>query len=177
MLKSSRMYVTLEDEQIQRARTPWRLHSVLWDLKFVGPHYVSCFKSPTWRLETSGGSWIFGRVLLPCVTPSVCDTVYKDLVSKVNISMSDPWSKDSASRIVTTVFGQWITRGILRTEPLRVLVCTTTHRSLKAYCAILVRRSNVRYQTSPRESTQRQKVELWARNVREFCRNDDFHAI
>jgi hypothetical protein len=47
------------------------------------------------------------------------------------------------------------------------LVCTTTHCSLKAYCAILVRRSNFRYQASPRvsprESTQRRKVELWAR--------------
>ena len=37
----------------------------------------------------------------------------------------------------------------------------------KAYCAIWVRRSNFRHQTSPRasprESTQRRKVELWAR--------------
>jgi hypothetical protein len=40
----------------------------------------------------------------------------------------------------------------------------------KAYCAILVRLSNFRHQASssvsPRESTQRRKVELWARNVR-----------
>jgi len=40
----------------------------------------------------------------------------------------------------------------------------------KAYCAIWVRRSNFRHQASPRmsqrESTQRNKVELWARNVR-----------
>jgi hypothetical protein len=28
---------------------------------------------------------------------------------------------------------------------------------------------------SPRESTQRRKVELWARNVREFCLNADLH--
>jgi hypothetical protein len=43
----------------------------------------------------------------------------------------------------------------------------------KAYCAIRVRRSNFRHQASPRvsprESTQRRKVELWARNVRKFC--------
>jgi len=43
----------------------------------------------------------------------------------------------------------------------------------EAYCAIWVRRSNFRHQASsrvsPRESTQRRKVELWARNVREFC--------
>jgi len=35
----------------------------------------------------------------------------------------------------------------------------------KAYCAIWVRRSTIRHQASPRESTQRRKVELWARNV------------
>jgi len=47
----------------------------------------------------------------------------------------------------------------------------------KAYCAICVRRSNFRHEASPRvpprESTQRRKVELWARNVREFCLNSD----
>jgi len=52
--------------------------------------------------------------------------------------------------------------------------------AFKAYCAILVRRSNFRHQASPRvlprESTQRRKVELWARNVREFCGNADFHV-
>ena len=51
----------------------------------------------------------------------------------------------------------------------------------KAYCAIWVRRSNFRHQTSPRmpprESTQRRKVELWARSVREFCLNADIHVI
>jgi len=59
-----------------------------------------------------------------------------------------------------------------------LFVYTTTHCSLKA-CAILVRRSDFRHQASPRvspcESTQRRKVELWARNVREFCLNVDFH--
>jgi hypothetical protein len=51
-----------------------------------------------------------------------------------------------------------------------LFIYTTTHCSLKAYCAIWVRRSNFRHQASlrvsPRESTQRRKVELWARNVR-----------
>jgi hypothetical protein len=41
---------------------------------------------------------------------------------------------------------------------------------MKSYCAIWVRRSNFRHQTSPRlsprESIQRRKMELWARNVR-----------
>ena len=46
----------------------------------------------------------------------------------------------------------------------------------KAYCAIWVRRSNFRHQASPRESTQRRKVELWAKNVREFCLNAEFHV-
>jgi hypothetical protein len=40
----------------------------------------------------------------------------------------------------------------------------------KTYCAIWVRRSNFRHQASPRvsphDSTQRRKVELWARNIR-----------
>jgi len=49
----------------------------------------------------------------------------------------------------------------------------------KLYCAICVRSSNFRHQASPRlsprESTQRREVKLWARNVREFCLNADFH--
>jgi hypothetical protein len=45
----------------------------------------------------------------------------------------------------------------------------------KAYYVIWVRHSNFRHQASPRDSTQQQRVELWARNVREFCLNADFH--
>ena len=52
--------------------------------------------------------------------------------------------------------------------------------AFKAYCAIWFRRSNFCHQTSPHvspsESTQRRKVELWARNVREFCLNVEFHV-
>jgi hypothetical protein len=52
--------------------------------------------------------------------------------------------------------------------------------AFKAYCAIWVRRSNFRHQASscvsPRQSTQRRKVELWARNIRHFCLNFDFHV-
>jgi hypothetical protein len=51
--------------------------------------------------------------------------------------------------------------------------------AFKAYCAVCVRRSNFRHQASPRvsprESTHRRKVELWARNVRKFCLNADLH--
>jgi hypothetical protein len=50
--------------------------------------------------------------------------------------------------------------------------------AFKANCTIWVRRSNFRHQASlrvsPRESTQRRKAELWARNVRKFCLNFDF---
>jgi len=50
-----------------------------------------------------------------------------------------------------------------------LLLFSTTHCNLKAYCEILIRRSNFRHQASPRvsprESTQRRKVELWAGNV------------
>ena len=50
----------------------------------------------------------------------------------------------------------------------------------KAYCAIWVRRSNFRHQASPSmspcESTQRRKVKLWAKNVREFCLNAGLHV-
>jgi hypothetical protein len=53
-------------------------------------------------------------------------------------------------------------------------------QSFKAYCAIWVRRSNFRHQASPRvspcESTQRRKVELWARNIQAFCLNVDLHV-
>jgi hypothetical protein len=60
------------------------------------------------------------------------------------------------------------------------VVYTTTHCSFKAYCAILVRRSKFRHQASPsvspRESTQRRKVELWTRKVPYFCLNAKFHV-
>ena len=58
------------------------------------------------------------------------------------------------------------------TTLLFILFYTSTHCRLKAYCATWVRLSNFRHQASsrvsPSESTQRRKVELWARNVREF---------
>jgi len=53
--------------------------------------------------------------------------------------------------------------------------------AFKVYCAICVRISNFRHQASPRvsprESTQRRKVELWARKVLEFCPNAELHVI
>ena len=61
-----------------------------------------------------------------------------------------------------------------------IIISNLRTTAFKAYCAIWVRRSNFRHQASPRvsprESTQRRKVELWARNVREFCLNVDLHV-
>ena len=61
-----------------------------------------------------------------------------------------------------------------------VIIFNLRTAAFKAYCAIWVRRSNVRHQASPRvsprESTQRRKVELWAKNVRKFCLNADLHV-
>jgi len=60
------------------------------------------------------------------------------------------------------------------------LFSTYALQLFKAYCAIRVRRSIFRHQASPRvsprESIQRRKVELLARNIREFCLNVDFHV-
>ena len=60
-----------------------------------------------------------------------------------------------------------------------IIIFNLRTAAFKANCAIWFRRSNFRHQASPRvspcESTQRQKVELWARNVREFCVNADLH--
>jgi hypothetical protein len=61
-----------------------------------------------------------------------------------------------------------------------VFIFNNALQAFKTYCAIWVRRSNFRHQASPRvsprESTQRRKLELWAKNVREFCLNADFHV-
>ena len=61
-----------------------------------------------------------------------------------------------------------------------IIIFNLRTAAFKAYCAIWVRRSNFRHQASPRvlprESTQRRKVELWARNVRKLCLNADLHV-
>jgi len=61
-----------------------------------------------------------------------------------------------------------------------VIIFNLRTAAFKSYYAIWVRRSNFRHQASPRvsprESTQRRKVELWARNVRKFCLNAEFHV-
>jgi len=61
-----------------------------------------------------------------------------------------------------------------------IIIFNLRAAGIKACCAIWVRRSNSRHQASPRasprESTQRRKAELWARNVRKLCLNADFHV-
>jgi hypothetical protein len=65
-------------------------------------------------------------------------------------------------------------------KPVYLFIFNYALQPFKVYCAIWVRRSNFRHQASPHvspcESTQRRKVELWVRNVREFCLNADFHV-
>jgi hypothetical protein len=62
-----------------------------------------------------------------------------------------------------------------------IIIFNLRTAAFKTYCAVWVRRSNFRHQAtprvSPRESTQRRKVKLWARNVRKFCLNTDLHLI
>jgi hypothetical protein len=69
---------------------------------------------------------------------------------------------------------------ILHFTQILILFLTYALQAFKAYCAILVRRSNFRHQVSlhvsPCESTQRRKVEPWARNVRKVCLNAAFHV-
>jgi len=78
-------------------------------------------------------------------------------------------SEIEVSGIVTPLFTQAVKFGTF------LIFCTYVYFELrtavfKTYCAISVRRSNFRHQASPRvsprDSTQRRKVELWARNVR-----------
>ena len=63
---------------------------------------------------------------------------------------------------------------------LRIIIFYLGTAAFKAYCAIWVRRSYFCHQASPRvsprASTQRWNVELWARNVREVFLNSDKHV-
>jgi len=59
-----------------------------------------------------------------------------------------------------------------RKEEAKGIIFNSRTVAFKAYCAIWVRHSNLHHQASPRmsprESTQRRKVELWARKVWKF---------
>ena len=65
-------------------------------------------------------------------------------------------------------------------KPVYLFIFNYALQPFKVYFPIWVRRSNFRHQASPRvspcQSSQRRKVELWVRNVREFCLNADFHV-
>jgi hypothetical protein len=76
------------------------------------------------------------------------------------------------------MFNHFIHHHICYTDVLYfiIIIIFNLHTAaIKAYCAIWVRHSNFRHQASPCESTLQRKVELWARNVRKFCLNADFH--
>jgi len=86
----------------------------------------------------------------------------------------------SAYVIIALQRQQWLReRAWLLQYTLYIIFFQIRTATFKAYCAIRVRRSNFRHQASPRvsprESTQRRKVELWARSVREFCLNAELH--
>ena len=77
----------------------------------------------------------------------------------------------------------WLHRNITHYQQhlgIIIIIFNLRTAAFKVYCAIWVRRSNFRHQASPRvsprESTQRRKVKLWARNVRKICLNADFHV-
>ena len=111
---------------------------------------LMCVKllSFTWRPRVSGRPWLKVKVVPIFIKPHTMNT-------------SACGSASTARHIIMFIFNY-------------------TLQPFKAYCAMWVRRSNFRHQASPRvsprDSTQRRKVELWARNVREFCLNADFHV-
>jgi hypothetical protein len=74
----------------------------------------------------------------------------------------------------------WRTVGTVKKYHTELFIFNYALQPFKAYYAIWVRRFNFRHQASQRvslrESTQRRKVELWARNVREFCLNSELHV-
>jgi hypothetical protein len=61
-------------------------------------------------------------------------------------------------------------------EVIIIIIFNFRTAAFMAYCAIWVTHFNFRHQASPRESTQRQKVDLWARNVQEFNLNAELHV-
>jgi hypothetical protein len=75
---------------------------------------------------------------------------------------------------------KWVTIWLLYVNLRFIIIFNLRTAAFKTYCAIWVRRSNLRHQAtpsvSPRESTQRRKVELWAKNVRVFCLNAKWHV-
>jgi len=112
--------------------------SKLWKVKIILPH------KPKYSVFFYLSAWTF-----------VCNFTSKFYVFPVSATRpSYPHRLTLLSSII-----------LLLLLLLLLLLFSTTHCSLKAYCAILVRRSNFRHQASPlvspRESTQRRKVELW----------------
>jgi len=84
------------------------------------------------------------------------------------------------STVSTTCFGLYIGHCQVVFSVSSMFIFNYALQPFEAHCAIWFRHSIIRHQASrqvsPRESTQRWKVELWARNFREFCLNADFHV-
>jgi hypothetical protein len=56
---------------VQGYTNPGRLYFAPWRLISVHPQYGTCFKSPTWRLEFWGGSYIFVKILHSWTCPRI----------------------------------------------------------------------------------------------------------
>jgi hypothetical protein len=93
-----------------------------------------------------------------------------------NIMLSSVLRNIMLSSVLRNIMLSSVLRNIMMSSVLRniiiqyFIIFNLPTETFKAYCAICVRCSNFHHQApprvSPRDSTQRWKVELWARNVR-----------
>jgi len=108
----------------------------------------------------------------PSILPPVTQSLEAKLLSLPTVRLPNSTHQRIAREANLCFPNQQIYSDLRKTGEFITTLClfSTTHCSLKAYCAIWIRRSNFRHQASqrvsPRESTQRRKVELWERNVR-----------
>jgi len=100
--------------------------------------------------------------------------------SLLQMSIRDSFAEGKVARAWNSLLTSiWVSRLRLSLIILQLPLCAFVEciiifslppAAFKAYCTIWVKRSNFRHQASPRvsphDSTQRRKVELWARNMR-----------
>ena len=95
-----------------------------------------------------------GSVLVASVSSGLC-TAFEHYQSLIEFS---------------DIFLLWVCPSLCLVTKPNIMFLYYALQPFRAYCAIWVRRSVFRHKASPRvsprESTQRRKVELWARNVR-----------
>jgi hypothetical protein len=115
------------------------------------------------------------------VTATAMNVEWGKLISPVKkpnhatyFSLHSAFSNVTAPSLIPWTASDWLLHDMF------MFIFNYALQPFKAYCAIWSRRSNFRHQASPRvsprESTQRRKVELWARNFREFCLNAEFYV-